>query len=74
MKPQIINKNFRIVFQPKNKEKFDNKRRFFVSAAMLEDYIGKSNSEVVFKKVWNSKTDKIRLKFRENGIVDVYVK
>ena len=74
MRPQIINKNFRIVFQPKNNEKFDDKRRFFVSAARLEEYIGKSNAEKVIQKAWESKTDKIRLKFRENGIVDVYVK
>ena len=54
MRPQIINKNFRIVFQPKNNEKFDNKRRFFVSAARLEEYIGKSNAEKVIQKAWES--------------------
>ena len=74
MNSSKFNKNFKIVFQPKNKEKFENKRRFAVGAGRLEGYIGKSNSDVVFQKAWKSKTDKIRLKFRENGIVDVYVK
>lgn len=73
MKPQIINKNFRIVFQPKNKEKFENKRRFAVGAGRLEIYIGKSNTEVVIKKAEQMMTDKIRIKFRETGIVDIYV-
>ena len=73
MNSSIFNKNFKIVFQPKNKEKFENKRRFAVGAGRLEIYIGKSNTEVVIKKAEQMMTDKIRIKFRETGIVDIYV-
>ena len=73
MNSSKFNKNFKIVFQPKNKEKFENKRRFAVGAGRLEIYIGKSNTEVVIKKSEQMMTDKIRIKFRETGIVDIYV-
>lgn len=68
-----FNKEFKIVFQPKNKEQFDNKRRFAVGAGRLENYIGKSNTDAVIKRAEKMTTDKIRIKFRETGIVDVYV-
>ena len=32
MTPKKFNKEFKIVFQPKEKEKFNNKRRFAVGA------------------------------------------
>ena len=48
-----FNREFKIVFQPKEKEKFNNKRRFAVGAGRLDIYIGKSNAEVCFKKEWN---------------------
>lgn len=73
MNSSKFNKNFKIVFQSKNKEKFENKRRFAVGAGRLEIYIGKSNTEVVIKKAEQMMTDKIRIKFRETGIVDIYV-
>lgn len=68
-----FNKEFKIVFQPYNKEQFDNKRRFAVGAGRLEVYIGKNNAEVVFKKGEALTKDKIRIKFRKHGIVDVYL-
>ena len=74
MKATKINKEFRIVFQPKDASKFNGNRRFAVGAGRLSEYIGKSNSEVVFEKAWRSTGDKIRMKFRANGIVDVYAR
>lgn len=68
------NKNFRIVFQPKDKARFNNNRRFAVGAGRLAEYIGESNAEVCFQKADRITTDKIRFKFRKMGIVDFYVK
>lgn len=68
-----FNREFKIVFQPKEKENFNNKRRFAVGAGRLEIYIGKSNAEVVFKKGMELTKDKIRIKFRKHGIVDIYL-
>ena len=68
-----FNHEFKIVFQPYNKEQFDNKRRFAVGAGRLEVYIGKSNAEVVFLKGMKLKNDKLRIKFRKHGIVDIYL-
>ena len=68
-----FNREFKIVFQPKEKEKFNNKRRFAVGAGRLDIYIGKSNSEVCFKKGMELTKDKIRIKFRKHGIVDIYL-
>lgn len=67
------NKDFKIVFQPYAKENYDNKRRFAVGAGRLEAYIGKDNAQTVFEKGMKIKTDKIRIKFRKHGIVDIYL-
>lgn len=74
MKAANYNKDFKIVFQPYNKEEHGNKRRFAVGAGRLEVYIGKGNAETVFEKGMKIKTDKIRIKFRKHGIVDIYLK
>ena len=68
-----FNREFKIVFQPKEKEKFNNKRRFAVGAGRLDIYIGKSNAEVCFKKGMSLTSDKLRIKFRKHGIVDIYL-
>ena len=68
-----FNREFKIVFQPYNKAEYQNKRRFGVGAGRLEVYIGKSNTEVVFKKGMELTKDKIRIKFRKYGIVDIYL-
>ena len=68
-----FNREFKIVFQPHNKSEYQNKRRFGVGAGRLEVYISKSNAEVVFKKGMELTKDKIRIKFRKYGIVDIYL-
>lgn len=65
-------KTHRIVFQPKDRERFGGKRRFGVGAKRLAAYIGKSNFEAAVKKASEANTDKVRMKFRVQGIVDIY--
>ena len=74
MSREQFNKEFRIVFQPKDKALFDDKHRFAVGAGRLSEYIGKENAETCFSKAKDIKTDKIRFKFRKMGIVDFYLK
>lgn len=73
MNSAYYNKQFKIVFQPKDKTQFNNNRRFAVGAGRLADYIGESNALACFKKADKMKTDKRRFVFRETGIVDFYV-
>lgn len=73
MAPKKFNKEFKIVFQPKEKEKFNNKRRFAVGAGRLSIYIGESNAQVVFSKGEKLSDDKLRIKFRKHGIIDIYL-
>lgn len=68
-----FNKDFRIVFQPKDIERY-GKRRFAIGAGKLAEYIGEDNAKVAFKKASGIMTDKLRVKFRVAGWVDFYVK
>lgn len=67
------NREFKIVFQPKYKNLFHS-RRFGVGAKSLHKYIGHKNATTVFVKMLKCKDDKLRLKFRKHGIVDIYCK
>ena len=71
---EYLNKNFRIVFEPKDKAAFNNNRRFAVGAGKLAEYIGEANAAGCFEKADKITTDKIRFKFIKMGIVDFYVK
>lgn len=73
MKATQFNKDFRIVFQPKDIEKY-GKRRFAIGAGKLAEYIGEDNAKVAFEKASGMMTDKLRVKFRVAGWVDFYVK
>lgn len=68
-----FNKDFRIVFQPKDIERY-GKRRFAIGAGKLAEYIGEDNAKVAFEKASGMMTDKLRVKFRVAGWVDFYVK
>ena len=77
MKPEDISyfeKNYRFVFQPKDPSKFGGRNRFYISSGRLEEYIGKHNTETVIEKAEAMMTDKKRLRFRETGIIDIYLK
>ena len=73
-KNRKFNKDFKIVFQPYDKSKYGNNRRFGVGAGRLDVYIGKHNAETCFVKADKITNDKIRFKFRKMGIVDFYLK
>lgn len=73
MTTTYINRNFTIVIQPKEAEKF-GKRRFAVGAGRLAEYIGEENAKNCFEKADKITKDKIRFKFRVQGIVDFYLK
>lgn len=74
MTTSFLNKNFRIVFQPNNAEECGGKRRFLVGAGRLADYIGTHNAHTSFERALASKGDKIRIRLRKFGVVDIYVK
>lgn len=74
MNTSFINKEFRIVFQPKNPEDFNGKRRFAIGAGKLAEYLGEKNAETAIERALNTLDDKIRVKFRNTGWVDFYVK
>jgi hypothetical protein len=69
-----INKKFRIVFQPYDRQQFSGKRRFFIGAGSLPKYVGEKNAETAILKALNCDADKYRAKFRKHGTVDFYPK
>lgn len=68
-----VNKEFRIVFQPKDPEKF-GKRRFAIGGQSLKKYIGEKNANKAITKAFESKADKVSLRFRKFGRIDFYLK
>lgn len=80
----FLNNNFRFVFQPKINTiyciptlDFETQRkdkRFLVGAGKLAKYITEKNAETVIKSALKMRTDKLTLKFRKYGIIDIYVK
>lgn len=74
----IRNSKIRIVFQPKDSELFNGRRRFGVGVKSLHKYITESNAKSVMtkgvKKALKNKNLKERCKFRKFGIVDIYLK
>lgn len=69
----MLNAQYRVVVQPTDLEKW-GKKRFLVSVNTLDLYIGPHNANTAFLKASKLKTDKLRLKFRSFGIVDIYLK
>lgn len=69
-----LNKEFTIVFQPKDREIYNGKRRFAVGAYSLEKYVGKKNAEVAIQRATDCLEDKIRIRLRKHGIIDFYVR
>lgn len=61
------------VFEPKSPHFYTNKR-FLVSAKRLHFYIGVNNANKCILKNSTQKTDKLTLKFRKFGKIDIYLK
>lgn len=68
------NRDFRIVFQPKNPELYGGKRRFAVGANSLHKYIGLENAHNAFVRALKSKSDNVTVKLRKLGRIDFYSK
>jgi hypothetical protein len=69
-----INREFRIVFQPKNPAEFNNRRRFAVGANSLQDYVGEYNANQAISRAFASSGDKSTVRLRKFGKLDFYVK
>lgn len=71
------NTYYKIVFQPKDTSLFNHRRRFGVGVKSLQNYIGEANKETVIKTVKKKEVsvteNKIRMKFRKWGIIDIYI-
>lgn len=74
MTTTLFNKNFRFTYQPNDTTAWNDRRRFSVGAGSLAKYVGEENAKNILKKAWGLKGDKKRMKFRVQGIIDVYVK
>ena len=68
-----LNRNYRIVYTPKNKEQY-NYKRFFVSPYQLSSYIGFCNANKVVRTALSMRVDKSTLKFRKYGKIEIYLK
>lgn len=73
VKIEIMNKDYLIVFTPVEKRKYINKR-FLVSMNQLKKYIGLNNANKAFLKAENLKTNKLTLKYRTYGKIEIYLK
>lgn len=62
-----------VVFTPKNSENF-NYKRFFISYNQIEKYIGKKNANKCRNLHEKQKTDKLTIKFRKFGKIEIYMK
>lgn len=65
-------KDLMIVFTPKLKS-YPNPR-FLISINRLDYYIGSENANKVLLKAENMKTNKVTLKFRKYGKIEIYLK
>ena len=68
-----LNKNFRFVFTPKIKGIYKS-NRFYIGGGSIAKYVTAPNAETVQKTALNMKTDKVSLKFRKYGKIEIYVK
>ena len=67
-------KNTLVVFEPKNKDLFSNKRRFLIGSFNVAAYIGQKNALVVAERVKTCRMDKLTIKFRKYGKIEIYFK
>ena len=69
-----LNRQFKIVFQPKNRKLFQDRRRFGVGAYSLYKYVGRKNAETALRRALSSLEDKCTVKLRKCGRIDFYFK
>ncbi|SNS02408.1 hypothetical protein [Flavobacterium sp. ov086] len=68
-----MNKDYLIVFSPKDTKKYINKR-FLVSINQLKKYIGLENANKAVLKAETLDKDKLTLKYRSYGKIEIYLK
>ncbi len=68
-----INNEAFIVFTPKLPHNYVNKR-FLISANRLSNYITDNNANKALQTIQNMQTDKVTLKFRKFGKIEIYLK
>lgn len=68
------NKKFKIVFQPKEREKYNGRRRFFIGANSLYKYVGRKSAKNALEKAETCLEDKFRRVLRGRGTIDFYYK
>jgi len=71
---KLINKNFRIIFQPNDRDRFNGRRRFGVGAGQLHKYIGEHNANTSFEKALEGTDDRFVRRLRKEGSVTFYCK
>lgn len=64
--------DYNIVFTPKE-DKY-NYPRFLVSKNTLKKYITEKNANKVLESIKNQKTNKVTLRFRKYGKIEIYLK
>lgn len=69
-----VNSEFRIVYQPKDPEQFEGKKRFAVGANSLHKYVGEHNAEIAIERALNSLDDKCTVRLRKHGRIEFYKK
>lgn len=69
---RMVNKEFIIVFNPKDKAQYNNRKYFIVKASQLHKYIGEDNAEKAFIKAMKSKDQRWTRKYREHGYIMFY--
>lgn len=70
---KLVNKEFIIVFNPKDKSLYNGRRYFIVKAAQLANYIGKENAENALLEAMESRGQRWTRKYRKHGYVMFYV-
>ena len=68
-----MNRDYLIVYSPKDFTKYPNKR-FLVSINQLKKYVGDLNANRTILKAEKLTTDKLTLKFRSYGKLEIYLK
>ena len=76
----MINRNFKIVYQPYDKSQHNGRRRFGIGAGKLSEYIGQHNTSVAIDRLLRMKNPQpgskkrwLRVKLRGHGIIDFYM-
>ncbi|WP_407477883.1 hypothetical protein [Elizabethkingia anophelis] len=72
MKTIYLNHHFRFVLTYYDEN--GKRKRHFIGAGRLSEYLGKKNAETVQKTAISMKVDKRRVKFRKCGQIDIYSK